>query len=834
MPAFLKVDDASSLGLDGPAYVAKLSDVEASRCIPPCECADCQHGFYASEEQYNPCFWYRGRISDGDAERIAAGYVREAQQERQNLLERLASHADIIVNRWKKKSRDKRQALLVETIPELYEHRWLLPRYCYMPESKLVGLGDRTWARRCQLLLHWLSLEALKMNPAVLFALLHNRTAYLPQDWATFDGRQLILSWACGYFDVEYSGKCVIMYGPRYGELVDWQAGPAHRADIIGFPKARLILEAQAYLFVALRKITDKVLEGVDLDKPVTSEKWKQMTTLGFRHTNEVELWSPYTNQAFSAPPVFSIDNLICIAQTRVEALGDHLWFLQTEPAYMRRYIRILCQGEFYKVIKKEAAGNIVTTELFKDVQSYWHWSWIKNECENVKSVHDRFRDSIHPGETLPPVYDKALGALELLLVNEVIERGNGLGMVMRERPGFSQNWNFQWQPAHGPAVFKLDRKPGATLEQKELFATDPLEWCLIQMQGEPDKQRNYDHAHLFAFLENHLASSNPKEKARVDEVLYQKLSDLAACHEMLVSVRLHRPQNKARDIDEFEAEKRIAWKGRKIPGYLTSDDTISLGTALLKDFYGAPLPSGPKNLTWISRSQYIRKALEAFWTGLRKTPKKVFEMSGFDAEEIRASLEVISSNLSQEYIDSVQAEEQEILVAIDRARIPAKVPVQQEWGSSDTNEGNAPLSKIKSKTRPAKQAGSLEDIDHGVAGMMAKFVQVETPEVLVKKRAYDMLTLMFPATATESAKSIEWDMFVHAMSDMGFSARNAGGSAVVFEKGNLAEGGATSGKIIFHKPHPIPKIDPIMLHSMGRRMAKWFGWHRDLFVLEE
>ena len=30
------------------------------------------------------------------------------------------------------------------------------------------------------------------------------------------------------------------------------------------------------------------------------------MTTLGFRHTNEVELWSPYTNQAFSAPPGYA------------------------------------------------------------------------------------------------------------------------------------------------------------------------------------------------------------------------------------------------------------------------------------------------------------------------------------------------------------------------------------------------------------------------------------------------------------------------------------------------------------------------------------------------
>lgn len=185
----------------------------------------------------------------------------------------------------------------------------------------------------------------------------------------------------------------------------------------------------------------------------------------------------------------------------------------------------------------------MVTMGLFYDASTYWRWSWIKSECEYVKSVHDRFRDSIRPGECLPPVYDRALGALELLLVNEVIHRASDLGMVMPQRPGFSHNWNLQCRPSDGRTVFKLDRKIGAPVDQKELFDKDPLEWCLTQMQAEPDKQTNYDHAILFAFLENHLANSNPKEKARVDEVLYQRLSGLAACHEMLVSVRLHRPQ---------------------------------------------------------------------------------------------------------------------------------------------------------------------------------------------------------------------------------------------------------------------------------------------------
>ena len=845
MPALQRTEPCSHLGEGfGLAYVTSPSDLAATICTPPCECVDCQHGFYASQEQHRPYYWYRGRLSDHDAKRIAARHVRDAQQDMECLQQRLA-HADTIINRWKKKSREKRQALLVETIPELEEHRWLIPRYCFMPEGKLGGFEDRPWARRCQLLLPWLSLEALKMNPAVLFALLHNRTAYPPQDWATFDGRQLILSWACGHFDTHYSGKCVIMYGPRYGELVDWQAGPAHRGDIIGFPKACLILEAQAYLMGALRKIVDKILEGVDLNKPATPEKWKMMTRIGFRHTDEVELWSSYTNQAFSAPPVFSIDNLISIAQTRLDAVGDHLWFLQTEPAYMRRYIRVLFQGELYRTIKKDAAGEIVTAELFTDVTAYWRWSWVKSECEYVKSIHDRFRDSIRPGGCLPPAYDRALGALELLLVNEVIHRAIGLSIAMPQRPGFSHNWTFQWCPTDGPAAFKVERKTGVPVEQKEIFDKDPLEWCLIQMQAEPDKQTNYDHAILFAFLENHLAGSGAKEKARVDEVLYQKLSDLAAYHEMLVSVRLHRPQNKAREIEEVEqSENRVVWKGRKISGYLTKDDCIGLGSALLKEFYDAPLPSGQKNLTWLNRSQHIRKALEAFWRGLRKSPKSVFETSNFSTEEIRACLEIISGNLTQEYTHLVQAEKNQIMASIESARIvPAAVPAQKEWGSNNTTtQPAAPLSKTKSKTRPAEQAGVGMEENIGCAAARIPIAEDSaqdrpTPKVLhVKRRAYDMLTLMFSATAEESAKSIEWDMFVHAMLDMGFSARNGGGSAVVFESndGNLlaTEGKSTAGKIIFHKPHPTAKVDSIMLHSMGRRMAKWFGWHRELFVL--
>lgn len=794
---------------------------------PPCQCADCHNAFYLPEEQRNPLLSFRGRISDVDARRIAAQHVQDMQRERVYLQQRLASHGDLILSRWKKKSVEKRHALLIDACPDLYEHRWVYPRWYNTPLDQ--RWYPRTKAARSQFLLPWLSVEVLKTNPAVLFGLLHSRTVYPPQDWAAFDNMQLILGWAGGYFEVQFTEKCVVMYGPRYGEVVDWQAGPAHRADIMGFPRARLVLEAQADLMIGLRQIVDKILEGIDLDKPGTSEKWRSVTSLGFKQTGTVELWSPYTNQAFTAPPFFDVNSLISIVQTRMEAASDHLWLLQTDPAYTRRYIRIVFQGEFSQVAKPYGGDSLVLLEIYRDIWAYWFWRWVGMELEHVKSVHDRFRDSVHPGERLPPQYDRALGALELLLVNLVKHSAKYLSELLPERPGFCHRWSFKSFPdAAGNIHLKYRRT--SLLDTKELFFEDPLEWCLVQMQGEPDDQKNFDHAMLFAFLDCHLANSTPKERARIDEVLYRRISDLAAYHEMLVSVRLHRPQNAFRSLDDVKkSEGREAWRGFNVPKVLGLTDAIRLGTPLLKEFYEAPLPGGLKDATWLKRSQAIRKALEAFWTGMRGHCHKILEDVKFSPKEVLANLETISAHLSAEYIEAVRTEEAQTVPGFERA----SDPLQRVWGSSTSSKPAVPVSKPKVKTRQAQQTEELPGIEDGVAGITLDSAEASSPVLPVTKRAFAVFTLMFSATAHEAAKTVEWDNFVYAMSDVGFSARNGGGSAVIFENETMGRGGRSHGKIVFHRPHPVAKIDPIMLHSMGRRMAKWFGWSRELFALE-
>lgn len=108
----------------------------------------------------------------------------------------------------------------------------------------------------------------------------------------------------------------------------------------------------------------------------------------------------------------------------------------------------------------------------------------------------------------------------------------------------------------------------------------------------------------------------------------------------------------------------------------------------------------------------------------------------------------------------------------------------------------------------------------------------VPLPPMPVRQQTYNILRGMFLSNPESSAKMIDWDAFVTAMAEAGFSAQHSSGSAMNFEVDNWERGWA--GKIVFHKPHPVAKIDPIMLRSMGRRINRWFGWDKNTFVVKE
>ena len=90
--------------------------------LPPCECVDCQEQYYTSNQQNIDRYCYVGELSDPEAQQILAEYMESLRSDQEYLQRQCASHGDTIMNRWKKKSREKRQTWLLQADPTLYQH----------------------------------------------------------------------------------------------------------------------------------------------------------------------------------------------------------------------------------------------------------------------------------------------------------------------------------------------------------------------------------------------------------------------------------------------------------------------------------------------------------------------------------------------------------------------------------------------------------------------------------------------------------------------------------------------------------------------------------------
>jgi hypothetical protein len=56
-----------------------------------------------------------------------------------------------------------------------------------------------------------------------------------------------------------------------------------------------------------------------------------------------------------------------------------------------------------------------------------------------------------------------------------------------------------------------------------------------MQLQGDPEDQTRFPYAELFKYLDQHLASASKLERSRLDEILYDKISDYATIIELLL-----------------------------------------------------------------------------------------------------------------------------------------------------------------------------------------------------------------------------------------------------------------------------------------------------------
>ena len=515
----------------------------------PCDdeaCSDCRQYWRTSHEQFQLPKIYEGDVSQIQAAMIVQRLVESARTAKQELTKLVIDHGDLFMSRWKKRSKDKKQDILLQANDKLPSRRSILFYNLCMSNSAgdVYDLkSSRTAAFRLSALLPYLAIDMLKDNPSRIFALVHQRSSSAIEDWSAFDMHQTRDAWNAGLFAVDYSPSCVVMFGQEYGRIVPFEAASTHRGDTMGYPRAKLVLEAQAELYSFLTKVVTITLEGADLTT-TSSVKWSAMCQEGFRSTGEIVQWSSYSNAPFSSPPILDLDAIVDIAQLRFDAAADHLSLLQTEPAYMRRHLRMLLQGQFHKNSSRQDAFVMLDDMIACEVRSLSWWLCMKDAAESTRDVYKRYSNQIRRGSPLPREVDDALASLERKLATFMNYRCAIFSVQIMLRPGFAQYFETTGLEKDGTTTTRRIAGGGSSSRD---FKSDPLFWCLSNIGGEPDQIQHLDHAHLFAFLEAHLANADLKERSRLDQVIFDDLSDLAANHQMLSAVRLGRPRNRSR-----------------------------------------------------------------------------------------------------------------------------------------------------------------------------------------------------------------------------------------------------------------------------------------------
>ncbi|KAG9563939.1 hypothetical protein KCU71_g5110, partial [Aureobasidium melanogenum] len=800
---------------------------------PPCACSNCEQQFVRKELQQIDRHRYESVIAPDVARNLLADFVNKTNSDRSYLAGLCHKYGNTILSRWRKKSRDKREALLLQADPSIEREPFLRLR----DEPELRAWRVMRHTRRKSWLLPYMNTTLMKENPLILLGLIHHRVQHTPEEWAPFDSDLVRQGWSNGMQSLEYCGHyCIVMNGVNYGKLVSWSKEAAERWDIVGYPRARLVIEAQALMYSRLRSIVDLILEGVKGDSVGASDKWQEMVQIGFKQSNNIELWSDYINQPFSSPPKFDVDYYCSLAKARMQAAQDHLWLLQTDPSYVRRFIKVMAVGEVYRSDWKHA---LVAEDMHQAVEDYLRWREIHGEWSCVQDQYRRFRDSIYPGRPLPARLDLSLALLEAALHMAMKKRTLHLSSYVPQRPGFQHLWKITMGAnpstslnATGLEVGKIERTCKTPAEQ--VYHDDPFDWTLFNLQGDPNAEFRFDHSELFAKLEYHVARADTKERARLDETIYAKMSDFAAEHEMLSAVRLHRPAFGLRRAKESGDMLRTNLS--PFTRALTPDDTypqpVRFPSQFMKSFDRSAPAVGPKNQAWLDCRTAERKALSVFWNQAREALRRELGPNRMKQEELQQILSLISVSTSPEYTEMLEREQLEV-VAASNAAASAKsasntvTPQAIFWDTGPdvsklTIEERAP----KQKTRPVQPTNKPVDDTTSFKPSIDKDTEAPIPlQIPATARALEIIRKMFPSSAEEtSAKDTDWDLFVHAMTDLTFSARNVGGSAIAFEH-------PSNQKIIFHRPHPVAKIDSIMLQSMGKRLKKHFDWSREAFI---
>ncbi|KAK5719793.1 hypothetical protein LTR17_015164 [Elasticomyces elasticus] len=743
--------------------------------------------------------------NDYEASSALRHLTQSAQSNLNDVAANLILYEDTIIRRWKKKSRVKRVALLLEAKPDIHLRKWLMADIHDQLERqpKLPLLKDHDVC-----LLPLIDLPTLSESPHPLLSLLYTRTRKSPAAWAAYDNEQLDYPFIGGFIKVFFNRNGVTLKdGPNYGTLVPYNRTAMDCGENEGFPRAFAVLQAQKSLSEFLRKTVELILapgtikfdDGFDGLAAINSQ-----------------IASSALTPVYIAPPELSIEAITKACRLRLDAAKKELDKLRTDPYYLRDIIRAVQKSRFSRDQTCEQRQRVMVEVVVRHHSAVECWNILRYAAENIQRKH---AGDLVPGADIPGDVDLAIFEFQLLCSGY----NNKLGGTM------------SLSEVMLPCTEYIERN------KKDEFGGAPLSWAvgkLGDMMLRNPKQGALDSTQLIGFAGDHLPDH--ASQYSLNHIFREIYADVVAVDRALKAIRAHRPlvrnsvsKEEWEELpmvhkDQFYAESVI------MQGYRTSFPLSELFRPLQALL---ALPS-LKKVTKDSLNNFdaAHRAMSDFWEAFDKTRIEFYNTVKPRSDTV---ISVACSPRSSECIETLRVTREELEAKVrgleDHARLKKQSaesvsdlsPPQTTWGTVQTEAVSPASPKEKPKTRPAEgETPRIEDL------------HIEPPEEqpieqrfieLTSRHSLDLLQRIYtPGACVKATANVRWEDWLAAMRDAGCEFVDSAGSAVKF----VLKGWGTESTVI-HKPHDRQTtVDPIKLVIYGKRLHERFGWCYDTFKL--
>ncbi|KAF2000581.1 hypothetical protein P154DRAFT_198572 [Amniculicola lignicola CBS 123094] len=735
-------------------------------------------------------------------------------------------HEARIREKWTKKSKKKRRALLSRVSGLLPDTRLTISNYCCCPFTSgnffslnwpQINIGDLSESDSLPLYLN-----ARGRNPPQAFALLElqfTTTGRLPRS---------TLRKRCPGFLMPLDNT---VERKKYGRIVPYTGTiPLQDNFDANFDVAEgfrvLLLQHLTYSF--LSQCAEEILMSEIPIRTMISDTYPpqptplDLSTRGRDSTSNVA-WA--MNNPYRFRNGLDIDGIGYLISTQLDDLNDHMWALRENPQYFSEQVHNYMDDELFH--QRQFREQNVNISLSAVVLQAHHililWDNLFQAFLQLRRMSEKYPAGINYQKNEPEEYLDAVLTLQAQLEHLRTGFAFELRMALASSPNFRRFGSAMSPDVASQMAFKK------AIHRDEIASKV---WHHINFLATHDCMCNSQYLGL-DIMETVVRNENIARKwisARMEPILSQ-YSIVAACSRQLCDLQ---PWSRGmgvggplvrrmRVLEKINKESNNAWFNivgdarELVPVPRLGDPTDG------KFKYPCDRPRNKKN---VDAMRSAEANLDRFWrsvdgnikakTGkalhvaierlldengvLQRTPEWV-EEAGPSGPELQASKYDYEA-LSQIFHDPSK----EITGRFDKLAV-------NDTGSKEKTRG----------TTPEAAPELLPPIGPE---------NTELPNFLVSKATHRVFKALFhmKENQCQGSTQVKWKDFLSAMAEVGFSAEKLQGSAWEFRSQNSE---IWKRSIQFHEPHPEGRLDFWKARLYGRRLFRAYGWYGEMFRLK-